>query len=155
MKVERVYTRSVVGTPRSASVEEAAATMRRFHVGTLLVMDNADAANPVAGIVTDRDLVMQVLAEGRDAAKVTIDKVMAPVVASVPESAELDEALGRMRAAGVRRLLVSRDGGGVAGIVSIDDIVDGLVAELANLAAIMKTEVRRETAEFDGPRAPG
>jgi predicted transcriptional regulator len=71
---------------------------------------------------------------------------MAPVVASVPEDAELHEALERLRAAGVRRLLVTKTGGEPAGIVSLDDAVDGLVAELASLAGLMKSERSREAA---------
>ena len=146
MKVERVYTRSVVATPRTATLEEAARTMRRFHVGTLVVIEAAEGRPEVAGIVTDRDLVVQGLAEGVDPKSTRIDQIMSPVVASVPEDAELQEALERMRAAGVRRLLVTRMTGEPAGIVSLDDAVDGLVAELASLAGLMKNELGREAA---------
>jgi CBS domain-containing protein len=146
MKVERVYTRSVVATPRTATLEEAARTMRRFHVGTLVVIEAAEGRPEVAGIVTDRDLVVQGLAEGADPRRTTVETVMAPVVASVPEDAELHEALERMRAAGVRRLLVTKAGGEAAGIVSLDDAVDGLVAELASLAGLMESERSREAA---------
>ncbi|HET9471414.1 MAG TPA: CBS domain-containing protein [Usitatibacter sp.] len=144
MKVERVYTREVVATSRSATLAEAARTMRKFHVGTLVVVDGASGRQEVAGIVTDRDLVVQGLAEGLDPRRATVEKVMAPVVASVSEDAELHEALERMRAAGVRRLLVTKPTGEPAGIVSLDDAVDGLVAELASLAGLMKNELRRE-----------
>jgi CBS domain-containing protein len=144
MKVERVYTRDVVATTRSATLAEAAGTMRKFHVGTLVVLDVVGSRQELAGIVTDRDLVVQGLAEGLDARKATVGQVMSPVVASVPEDAELHEALERMRAAGVRRLLVTKPTGEPAGIVSLDDAVDGLVAELASLAGLMKNELRRE-----------
>ena len=147
MKVERVYTRNVVATPRSASLEEAARAMRQFHVGTLVVVDASNGRQEVVGIVTDRDLVVQGLADGADARKTRVEKVMAPVVATVPEDAELHEALERMRAAGVRRLLVTKEGGEPAGIVSLDDAVDGLVAELASLAGLMKSELRREAGD--------
>lgn len=147
MKVERVYTRDVVAAARSASLVEAARTMRKFHVGTLVVVDAVNGRQEVAGIVTDRDLVVRGLAEGLDARRATVDKVMAPVVASVPEDAELHEALERMRAAGVRRLLVTKPTGEPAGIVSLDDAVDGLVAELASLAGLMKNELGREAGD--------
>ncbi|HSN19837.1 MAG TPA: CBS domain-containing protein [Usitatibacter sp.] len=146
MKVERVYTRNVVVTPRSSTIEEAARTMRQFHVGTLVVIDSSSGCQEVAGIVTDRDLVVQGLAEGVDPRRTRVEKVMTPVVASVPEDAELTEALDRMRAAGVRRLLVTRAGGEPSGIVSLDDAVDGLIAELASLAGLMKNELSREAA---------
>lgn len=154
MKVERVYTRDVVATSRSATLAEAARTMRKFHVGTLVVLDAVGSRQELAGIVTDRDLVVQGLAEGLDARKATVGQVMSPVVASVPEDAELHEALERMRAAGVRRLLVTKPTGEPAGIVSLDDAVDGLVAELASLAGLMKNELRREAGgRIDEPVA--
>lgn len=146
MKVERVYTRDFVATPRTASLEEAARAMREFHVGALVVVDSSDGEREVVGILTDRDLVVRGLAEGLDARRTRVEKIMAPVVASVPEDAELDEALGRMRAAGVRRLLVTKAHGEPAGIVSLDDAVDGLVTELASLAGLVKNELSHEAA---------
>jgi CBS domain-containing protein len=154
VKVERVYTRDFVATPRTASLEEAARAMREFHVGTLVVVDSSNGNREVVGIVTDRDLVVRALAEGLDARRTRVEKIMAPVVASVPEDAELDEALGRMRAAGVRRLLVTKADGEPAGIVSLDDAVDGLVAELASLAGLMKNELGREAGARIAERAP-
>ncbi len=153
MKVERVYTRNVVVIPRTGTVEEAAQAMRRFHVGTLVVMEESGGRPEVAGIVTDRDLVVKALAEGLDPNKAAVEKVMSPVVASVDEAAELHEAIERMRDAGVRRLLVTREGGQPAGIVSLDDAVDGLVAELSALAALMKNELRREARDVGSGRA--
>ncbi|MGZ5650300.1 MAG: CBS domain-containing protein, partial [Usitatibacter sp.] len=116
MKVERIFTRSVVSTSRVDTIEAAAALMRRHHVGSLLVTEKIGARPEVVGIVTDRDLVLLALAEGLNAHKVAVDKVMTPVVASVPESADVLEALERMRAAGVRRLLVTAEKGEPAGI---------------------------------------
>lgn len=153
MKIERIYTRSVIGASRYDTLEQAAAAMRRFHVGALLVIEPTDHRPEVVGIVTDRDLVMHALAEGLNAHKVMVERVMSPVVACVPESADVLEALERMRAAGVRRLMVTGDKGDPAGILSIDDIVDGLATELAAAAALMKSERGRERAEFGGLEA--
>lgn len=153
MKVERIYTRGVVTTQRSDSLQKAAQTMRRLHVGALLVTEGGDGAGPVVGIVTDRDLALFAVAEALDARRVAVEKVMSPVVASVAESADALEAIERMRHAGVRRLLVTGDAGEPRGVLSIDDVVDGLAAELANASALMKSGVRREAAGLDGPRA--
>lgn len=150
MRIERIYTRSVVGASRTDSLEQAAATMRRFHVGSLLVVEPAGPQPEVVGIVTDRDLVMHALAGGLNAHRVKIEQIMSPVVASVPETADVLEALERMRNAGVRRLLVTGEKGNPVGLLSIDDIVDGLAAELASAAALMKSEIGRERAEAAG-----
>ncbi len=143
MKIERVYTRKVLATTRSASISEAAAAMRRFRVGALLVMDGgaASAASPV-GIVTDRDLALA----GFASEALTVGAAMTPVIATVREDADVHEALETMRAHGVRRLVVTDARGEVCGIVSIDDIVDGLSADLAAAAAVLRGEIRRDGA---------
>jgi len=142
MKIARLYTRRIVGTNRSACLAEAAAAMRRFQVGTLLVMEDSPAVGKPIGIVTDRDVALQGFASEAS----TVGDVMTPVVATVPESADIHEALELMRAHGVRRLVVANAEGGLCGILSIDDVVDGLSAHLAAAAAVLKGEVRLDAA---------
>ncbi|MGZ5105627.1 MAG: CBS domain-containing protein, partial [Usitatibacter sp.] len=89
MKVERNFTRSAVTASRFDTIEKVALTMRRLHVGALLVTEKTGARQEVVGIVTDRDLVMLVLAEGLDAREVAVEKVMTPVVASVAQTADV------------------------------------------------------------------
>jgi len=141
MKVDRVYTRKVMATTRSTSLAEAAAAMRRYGVGSLLVMEDGGAGRPV-GIVTDRDLAL----EGFAAESCTAGAAMTPVIATVKADADLHEALELMRAHGVRRLVVTTGDGEITGILSIDDIVDGLSADLAAAAAVLKGEVKRDAA---------
>ena len=141
MKIERVYTRRVMATRRSAGIAEAAATMQRFGVGCLLVMEDGPGGTAV-GIVTDRDLALQGFASESS----LVGSVMTPVIATVREDADLHEALETMRANGVRRLLVVGADKALRGILSIDDIVDGLSADLAAAAAVLKGEVKRDAA---------
>jgi CBS domain-containing protein len=141
MKVDRVYTRKVMATTRSASIAEAAAAMRRYRVGSLLVLEDGSDGRPV-GIVSDRDLAL----EGFAAESCTAGAAMTPVIATVGADADLHEALELMRAHGVRRLVVTSADGGIAGILSIDDIVDGLSADLAAAAAVLKGDVKRDAA---------
>jgi predicted transcriptional regulator len=153
MKIDRIYTRNVVGTSRETSIAEAAAMMRKFHVGTLLVMGDAPEQETVIGIVTDRDIVIQAVADALDPRKVSVGEVMTPVVASITEGADVLDALDRMRIEGVRRLLVRQANGAVAGILSADDVIDGLATDLASLARVMKSGMRREADEYGGVRA--
>jgi len=141
MKVDRVYTRKVMATTRSASIAEAAAAMRRYGVGSLLVLEDDGSGRPV-GIVTDRDLAL----EGFAAESCTAGAAMTPVIATVKADADLHEALELMRAHGVRRLVVTSAEGGIVGILSIDDIVDGLSADLAAAAAVLKGGVKRDAS---------
>lgn len=152
VKVERIYTRNVVGTTPGATIEEAAAAMRKFHVGTLLVLEDENERGDPVGIITDRDIVLQAVADGLSPKAVFVGEVMTPTVATVSEEADLHEAVERMRAAGVRRLLVTQANGAIAGILSADDIVDGLAADLAGLAHAIKSEIVLETEEYGGVR---
>lgn len=154
MRIDRLYTRNAVGTTREASIAEAAATMRRFHVGTLLVMGEAPEQEAVVGIVTDRDIVVQAVADGLDPRKVLIGEVMTPVVATIDEGCSMHEALAHMDAHGVRRLLVTQQNGAIAGVLSVDDVIDGLAAEMAVLARVAKAGIRLETEELGGVRVP-
>jgi CBS domain-containing protein len=71
---------------------------------------------------------------------------MTPAIATIHEEADMHEALEIMRANGVRRLVVIASDGALRGILSIDDVVDGLSADLAAAAAVLKGEVRRDAA---------
>lgn len=151
MRIARLYTRQVMGTTRSAPLAEAAAAMRRFHVGTLLVMEDPPAFGPPVGIVTDRDIALQGFASEAS----TVGAVMTPVLATVAETADVHEALELMRAHGVRRLVVVNAEGGFCGILSIDDIVDGLSADLADAALVLKGEVKRDAAGLGDVKVGG
>src|SRR5690242_20473931 len=106
MRIDRLYTRRVMATRRSAPIAEAAATMQRFGVGSLLVMEDAPGSAPV-GIVTDRDLALQGFASESS----TVGSVMTPIIATIREDSDMHEALEIMRAHGVRRLLVTNADG--------------------------------------------
>jgi CBS domain-containing protein len=150
MKIERLYTRRIMATRRSASIAEAAATMQRFSVGSLLVMEDGAGHKPV-GIVTDRDLALQGFASESS----QVGSVMTPIIATIREDADIHEALEIMRAHGVRRLLVTGPDAALRGILSIDDIVDGLSADLAAAAAVLKGDVKRDAAGLGDVKVGG
>jgi predicted transcriptional regulator len=151
MKLERIYTRRVLATTRGTSVVEAAVTMSRFAVGALLVFDDDEHDGPPVGIVTDRDIAVR----GCAAENVRVSDVMTPVVATVSDQADTHEAIELMRAHAVRRLIVTDKRGDVCGIVSIDDVVDGLATDLAAASAVLKGEVRRDSAGLGEVRVGG
>jgi predicted transcriptional regulator len=151
VKIERLYTRRVMATTRSANIAEAAAAMQRYQVGSLLVMEDPPASGPPVGIVTDRDLALQ----GFASESFQVGSVMTPVLATIHEDADVHEALEVMRAHGVRRLVVTDAAGALRGILSIDDVVDGLSADLAAAAAVLKGEVRRDAAGLGDVKVGG
>ncbi len=153
MKVERVFTRAIVGVPESCDLRDAAAMMHKYHVGSLLVTGDQPHDTTVVGFVTDRDIVVQAVAMDISPREITVGDVMTPVVATVPETADIFEALETMRSGGMRRLVVTDADNRIAGFLSLDDIVDGLAAELASVSALLKTERAREIAQFDEMKA--
>lgn len=150
MNVADMCTREIVMADRQASLEEAATLMREQHVGTLLIVDRSDGATQAVGIVSDRDLVIEAMARGLDAAQTRIGRLAEGKLAVVPSSASLDEAIAAMKERGVRRLLVANDQGELFGIVSLDDVLDALAHEMSELAHAVRGGLEREAAE----RAP-
>lgn len=153
MKVERVYTRSIVGVPRSSDLKNAASLMHKYHVGALLVTADDPDEPTVEGFITDRDIVVQAVAMDLAPREVTVGDVMTPVVATIGEEADLHEALEMMRGAGIRRLVVTDADNHVAGFLSLDDVIDGMAADFASLAGLIKNERVREAAQFEEMRA--
>lgn len=151
MKVERVYTRQLMATTRRATLAEAAAAMGRYRVGTLLVMDHPGPDASPVGIITDRDVALRGFASESG----YVESVMTPVLATVREDADVHEALALMQAHGVRRLLVTGADGGIRGMVSVDDVIDGLSADLASAAAVLKGIIRRDAAGLGDVRVGG
>jgi CBS domain-containing protein len=112
----------------------AAQLMRKHHIGALVVVDPKDKVRPV-GILTDRDLVLALMAEGLDPALFTAGDIMSvePVLAS-PEMDAMD-AIELMRAHRLRRLVIVDELGQLGGIITMEDALELLTRELSNLAA--------------------
>ena len=148
MNVARVYTRNVVATRHSSNLQQAAMLMRERHVGALLVIGDEARADSAVGIITDRDLVVQAMAEGVNPQEAKVGDVMTPDVATIGESADIHEAMETMRELGVRRLAVTGEDDTIVGILSFDDIIDALATEVASLADIIRSECDREADEL-------
>ena len=141
MLIREVMTESVVTAAPDCSVREVAELMRERNVGSVVLVEK-DA--PV-GFVTDRDLAVSVIADGRDFADRACDHASAPVITAEPQTA-LDKAVELMERHGVRRLVIV-DGGSLRGILTLDDIVSRTGdAELA--AAISQRVTRAVMPDF-------
>jgi len=108
--------------------------MRRHHVGALVIVDALQKSCPL-GIVTDRDLVLALMAEGLDPDIFTAGDIMsAELVLASPEMDAMD-AVQLMRTHRLRRLVVADEAGQLAGIVTLEDLLELLTRELAALTA--------------------
>ena len=120
--------------------------MRQHHIGALVVVDAQEKARPV-GIVTDRDLVLELMAEGLDPSVFTAGDIMSVnLVNATPEMDEMD-AVELMKRHRLRRLVIVDDEGRLAGIVTMEDVLEQLARELANLAEGLAGARDREIVE--------
>jgi CBS domain-containing protein len=129
MSLARFCRKPVVTALANDPVEDVARKMRDRHVGAVVVVD--ETLRPV-GIVTDRDLVCRVMAEGRQA--VAVREAMSTGVELLRVEEAIDSALFRMRDRGVRRMPIVNGRGQLAGLVSIDDLLVMLSSELGKTA---------------------
>ena len=147
MNLGTLCKRHVVSIDRGQSLHQAARLMREQHVGSIVVTDDSPEGRRVIGIVTDRDLAIEVLADSGTALAQPVGELLDGTLVSAPSHAGLEQGIDLMRAAGVRRLLVRDDQGHLAGIVSFDDLLDACAQQLSGLADVMRKGLQREATE--------
>jgi CBS domain-containing protein len=118
--------------------------MRDKHVGSLIVVESRDNRLEPVGILTDRDIVIEVLAENVDPDAVTVGDVMTTAVLKVCEHDSIFEVAQRMRARGVRRVPVVSKQCELVGVLAQDDILALLGEELSLLVKVSTREVEQE-----------
>jgi len=146
MAIGEICSREAVFVARNESCAQAARLMREHHVGSLVVVQQ-DGRRVPAGMITDRDLAVGVMALGLDPEKTIVEAVMRPDVAVVRESEGIGRAIALMRAQAVRRLPVVDDSGALAGVLAADDLIELFAEEMSGLAAMLAKSPRRETEE--------
>ncbi|HLB53877.1 MAG TPA: CBS domain-containing protein [Gemmatimonadales bacterium] len=139
MTVGRICSRVVATATSNETIRAAAQRMSVNDVGTLVVLEPADGGQPI-GIVTDRDVAVRCVAADLDPDQMRIASVMSHPVHYVEESAPIEDALAQMAKVGTRRLLVRGDEGRLAGILSLDDILDVLAEEAEAIGRLLKKQ---------------
>lgn len=147
MNIGSICTRRIITVDRDSSLGEAASLMRNHHVGALVVTSETAAGPRVHGVVTDRDLVIDVLARNLDAAGVGIGSIANRTVASVFENEEIDSAIAAMQESGVRRLLVADEQRRLVGVATFDDLLIACAMQMGALAQVIHAGVRREGSQ--------
>ncbi|HEX7638304.1 MAG TPA: CBS domain-containing protein, partial [Burkholderiaceae bacterium] len=122
----RLCTRVLTVVRRDTPLPEAARRMRDEHVGCVVVADPSPTGDVAAGLLTDRDIVVAVVALGLDPSALLAEDVMTAPLVTVPEHASHGAVLALMREHGVRRVPVVSAGGAVVGLLSFDDLVAAL-----------------------------
>jgi CBS domain-containing protein len=135
---------AVVEPETSALV--VAKIMRQHHVGALVVVDAQEKTRPL-GIVTDRDLVLELMAEGLDPAVFTAGDIMTVDLVTATPNMDAMEAVQLMKKHRLRRLVLADDQGRLVGIITMEDVLELLTRELADLTAGLVGARDREVVE--------
>ena len=151
MAIGELCNREVVIAQRGTSVLEASRLMRQYHVGDLVVVDETDGKRVPVGIITDRDVVLEVVSMELDASVLTAGDIMGVELATIRENDGVFETIRYMRTKGVRRLPVVNSQGALIGIVTLDDLLELLAEEMSELSQLISRERRQETQTRSAP----
>lgn len=146
MDTGQICNRNVVTATRDTTIVEAAHLMRHHHIGDLVVVDETKGTRMPVGIVTDRDIVVEVVAPGLDPKLIKVGDLAIGTLLTAEEHDRGAETVRRMVAGGVRRMPVVSAEGSLVGIVTLDDLLPPLAAELAQLSQLGARAQERELA---------
>jgi CBS domain-containing protein len=144
MRIGEICTVQTIYCKRDETVQGAALLMRKHHVGDLVVVEESDSQPVPIGIVTDRDIVVSVIALGLDAASLLVGDIMSDDLLTTSEDDDVYETIERMRFRGIRRVPVVNSAGGLTGIVCVDDLLEFLAEEMGELSRISSHQQSRE-----------
>jgi CBS domain-containing protein len=144
MSIGELCSRIVVVADRKTTSREAALLIRQHHVGDVVVVEKTEGGNAPVGIVTDRDIVVEVVANQLDSDTVSLGDIMVEGLVTVPESADIFATMQLLQRNGIRRAPVVDDKGVLAGIIAVDDLVQFLAEELGELSRLIEHEQAHE-----------
>ena len=128
----------------SETITTCAKRMHAEHVGCLIVVEKNDGSQFPVGMLTDRDIAIEVVAFGLDPNALTAGDVMSEKPAVVEEDDDLLDVLARMRERGARRLPVTRPDGALAGVIALDNVLEALGEQLDGMIGVLKAQQTRE-----------
>ena len=140
--IGQVCIKPVVTASAETTIQKAAQMMRARNVGALVVARNGKAQ----GVLTDRDIAVDVVARGKDPAAVRVGQVMRKNPAVIRADKGILDATKILGAKGVRRLPVVKDGVKLVGIIALDDLLMLLGSEMGNIATALSRGLRRARA---------
>ena len=145
MSIKSFVVRNVATVGPDSTLEEAAHMMRECHTGTVIVTRFENGRKIPLGIVTDRDIVVSVLAKSESPGRILSRDVMSRKLVTLKETSGVFDAIRAMEKNGVRRLPVVDDvSGELMGVISADDLFEVLSQELVSLSKLSDRQLRAE-----------
>lgn len=148
MTVQSICNPNVATIDGEADVAQAAVLMRQEHVGDLIVTEQRDGATWPVGVITDRDIVVEIVAKGVEPSAVRVGDTIKRALVSVGENNGIEFALRQMRHSGVRRVPVVDTEGRLVGVLSIDDVIDHLATQLGHVAGTIRFQQHVEAKQL-------
>jgi len=136
--------RSVTIIGKHDSIRKASKLMRKHHTRDILVVELRNGERIPVGIITDRDIVIQVLAIDVEIDDISIEDVMSYKLITANENDDLMNTIRRMRINTVRRIPIVNQAGGLVGVLSTDDILDIITEQLMDIDQINFNDKKRE-----------
>ena len=147
MSIKELCQRDIVAVGRDDTAFKAAELMRQNHVGHVLVVENKHGITTPAGIVTDRDIVIEIVATDLDPHVITVGDIMLPHLCTIDEDAEIFTAIRLMNGKGIRRLPVTDKDGSLVGILTLDDLLQTIAKESFGIDMLLSNEHKNEIRE--------
>ena len=122
MHIGEICTRSVVTCSRETSALAMAQRMREHHVGAVIVVEEKDGKLTPVGVVTDRDLIIEVMAKGVNPEHLHAGDLLGTAVVTALDSENVYDAVWNLRGKGIRRLPVVDAQGHLVGVLTADDL---------------------------------
>jgi CBS domain-containing protein len=144
MKIGEICTRIVTFATKDMPLVDAAKLMRQHHVGSLIVVEEQQRGRVPVGMLTDRDIVVEVLAPGLDYKNLSVGEIMSSRLITARDSDDMLGVLRVMRQKGIRRMPVVTESGTLAGIVTLDDLLEILAEEMDDLVDAIAGEQVKE-----------
>lgn len=136
MGLEALAKSKLVTVSRNTGITEAARLMREQHVGEVVVTELHEGRQVPVGMLTDRDLVVTVLAVGADPGAITVNEAMSTSVVAVFDGESLDGVVELMKECSVKRVLIVDENEGLQGMISAEDLFLFLAEQLSLLTGI-------------------
>lgn len=140
MTLKTICNREVIIAGKNDTIPEAARLMREYHTGDVVIVEERNGLRFPVGIVTDRDIVIELIAKDVDINSLTVEDIMCREISLAKEDDDVDETIKVMHQKGIRRLPVVDNGGALVGIITLDDLIDLIAEQLKELAGLISRQ---------------
>lgn len=143
MPIKSICEREVVTVPEGLSVYETAKIMKALNLGNVIVVGDQKERNNPIGIITDRDIVIKIVADDGDPMEICAGDIMSLNLLVLKDHQGIQESLDMMSAKSVRRAPIVDDKNNLVGIAMVDDLLVLIAEEVESLAKLIRKQTMK------------